>query len=67
MKPVTKRFLSFSWTLMVLWIAARLMLSFLLPFLLGLGLALASEGAVDFLCKKGKLPRSFAAGLHLTG
>ena len=66
MKPVTKRFLSFSWTLMVLWIAARLMLSFLLPFLLGLGLALASEGAVDFLCKKGKLPRSFASILGVS-
>ena len=66
MKPVTKRFLSFSWTLVVLWIAARLMLSFLLPFLLGLGLALASEGAVDFLCKKGRLPRSFASILGVS-
>lgn len=66
MKPGTRRFLSFSWTLFLLWIFARLALSVLLPFLLGLGLALASEGAVDFLCRKGRLPRGVASTLGVS-
>lgn len=63
MKPATKRFFTFSWTLVLLWLFARLVLPVLLPFLLGAGLALASEKAVRFLCEKGRLPRALASAV----
>lgn len=45
----------------------RLALPVLLPFLLGLALALAAEPAVSWLHRKGKLPRPAAAGIGVTG
>ena len=66
MKPATKKFLSFSWTLLSLWLFARLLLPFLLPFLLGTALALASERAVCFLTDRGRLPRALAAGVGVS-
>ena len=66
MKPATKRFFTFSWTLVLLCLFARLVLPVLLPFLLGAGLALASEKAVRFLCEKGRLPRALASAVGVT-
>lgn len=61
MKSETKKFLTFCWTLLTLWLLTRLVLPLLLPFLLGAGLALASERAVAFLTDRGRLPRPLAS------
>lgn len=52
--------------LVVLWLGLRFLLPLMLPFLLGLALALAAEPAVDFLCRKAHLPRGLATGLGVS-
>lgn len=61
-----KKILRFAGLLLVLWVCARFLLPFFLPFLLGTGLALASEPAVRFLCRRGKLPRALASGVGVS-
>ena len=61
-----KKILCFSGLLLLFWLCARFLLPFFLPFLLGTGLALASEPAVRFLCRQGKLPRALAAGVGVS-
>lgn len=51
-----KKILCFSGLLLLFWLCARFLLPFFLPFLLGTGLALASEPAVRFLCRRESSP-----------
>ena len=51
-------FLCFSF----IWLFVRCLLPFLLPFLLGAGLALAAEPLTARLCRSLRLPRALAAG-----
>ena len=44
----------------------RYFLPFLFPFLMGLGLALAAEPGVRFLCSRLRLPRGLSAGIGVT-
>lgn len=57
-----KNILSFCGLLLLLWLCARFLLPFFLPFLLGTGLALASEPAVCFLTRRGRLPGLWPPG-----
>ena len=52
--------------LFLLWAAGKFLLPFLLPFLLGAGIALASEPAVSLGTRRLRLPRGLAAGLGVT-
>ena len=61
-----KNMLSFCGLLLLLWLCARFLLPFFLPFLLGTGLALASEPAVCFLTRRGRLPRALASGIGVS-
>lgn len=61
-----KNILSFCGLLLLLWLCARFLLPFFLPFLLGTGLALASEPAVCFLTRRGRLPRALASGIGVS-
>lgn len=61
-----KRSLLFSAALVGLWLAARLVLPLMLPFLLGLFLALMTEPGVKFLVSKLHVPRPLAAGLTVS-
>lgn len=47
------------------WVAVRFLLPLLLPFVLGLGLALAAEPVVGFLARRGA-PRGLGAGIGVT-
>lgn len=47
------------------WVAARFLLPLFLPFVLGLGLALAAEPVVGSLCRRGA-PRALGAGIGVT-
>lgn len=58
-----KKLFFFGGTLLALWLSARFLLPLFLPFLLGMGLAMASEPAVRFLSRRGRLPRPLAAGV----
>lgn len=49
-----------------LWLCLRLLLPAFLPFLLGLGLALAAEPVVALLSRNCRLPRPAAAGIGVT-
>ena len=61
-----KKLLSFSGLLLLFWLCVRFLLPFFLPFLLGSGLALASEPAVRFLSDRGRLPRALASGVGVS-
>lgn len=61
-----KKFVIFGGTLLILWLAARFLLPLFLPFLLGAGLAFASEPAVRFLTERGRLPRALAVGVGVS-
>lgn len=52
--------------LLAVWLGVKYLLPVILPFLLGLLLALAAEPAVSFGVGKGKLPRALSAGLGVT-
>lgn len=54
-------------SIVLLWLGTRFVLPVALPFLLGTVLAFAAEPMVDFLVKKGKLPRPLAAGVGIVG
>lgn len=47
------------------WLTVRFLLPLFLPFLLGLGLALAAEPMVKLLCRKG-VPRSVSTGIGVS-
>lgn len=49
----------------VVWVAVRFLLPLFLPFVLGLGLALAAEPVVGFLARRGA-PRGLGAGIGVT-
>lgn len=52
--------------LLAIWLMMRYLLPLLLPFLLGLAVALLAEPAVKFAAKKLRLPRPAAAGLGVS-
>lgn len=52
--------------LLALWLALRYLLPLLLPFLLGISIALLAEPAVKFAAGKMRLPRPAAAGLGVS-
>lgn len=52
--------------LLFIWLAGKVVLPFLFPFLLGAGLALASEPLVHLGADRLRLPRGAAAGLGVT-
>lgn len=47
------------------WVAVRFLLPLFLPFVLGLGLAMAAEPVAGFLCRRGA-PRALGAGIGVT-
>ena len=51
---------------LVLWIFFRWIMPIALPFLLGLGIALAAEPAVNFAVRRVRLPRRAAVGLGVS-
>lgn len=61
-----RKFVTFTLFFLALWVGVRFLLPLGLPFLLGGGLALAAEPAVDFLSHKAKMPRSAAVGIGVT-
>lgn len=52
---------------MAIWLGAKFLLPALLPFALGLIIALAAEPAVGLCVRKAGLPRSVAAGVGVSG
>ena len=52
--------------LFFLWLGGKFLLPFLFPFLLGTGLALASEPAVSLLHRRLRMPRGLSAGLGVS-
>lgn len=50
-------------SVLAVWVGIKYVFPVLLPFLMGLLLALAAEPAVGFIAGKGKLPRSVSAGI----
>lgn len=66
MLPIYKKFLSFLGIFLAVWLIGNYLLPLFLPFLLGLGLALAAEPMVRFLCEKPRIPRLFATFLGVT-
>ena len=52
--------------LLLLWFSGKFLLPFLFPFLLGAGLALASEPAVILLHRRLRIPRGLSAGLGVS-
>lgn len=67
MSTSAKRCIRFTFALLGLWLGLKLLLPLLLPFLFGTLLALGADKAADFLCQKGRLPRSLAAGIAVSG
>lgn len=51
---------------LLVWLSLRFLLPFFLPFLLGLGLAMAAEPVVRFFSSKMHLPRFLSSGLGVT-
>lgn len=67
MSASAKRCIWFTLALLGLWLGLKLLLPLLFPFLLGTLLALGADKAACFLCQKGRLPRSLAAGIAVSG
>ena len=61
-----RKILYFLGLLLALWLGIRYLLPLLLPFLLGIAIALTAEPAVKFISKKLRLPRPAAAGLGVS-
>lgn len=66
MRSGTGRLLSVLGACFFLWAGGKFVLPLCFPFLLGMGLALAAEPAVGFLCTRLHLPRGLAAGVGVT-
>lgn len=67
MAPDSRRkFLILGLLIAAVLLAAKYLLPLLLPFLLGVGLALAAEPLVSFLSRSWRLPRGVCAGLGVT-
>lgn len=65
-RPISRKFFILAAALLGLWLSLRYLLPVALPFLLGLGLALAAEPLVDFFFRRLRLRRSLAAGIGVT-
>ena len=66
MGPITKKILSFLGIFLAVWLGAKYLLPLFLPFLLGLGLALAAEPMVGFFSRRLHIPRPVSAGIGVT-
>ena len=67
MRSTTLRILTLAGAAALLWVFVSYLLEPLLPFLLGLALALLAEPAVRFLQTRLRLPRYAAVGIGLSG
>lgn len=65
-RPATPKILILAAALLGLWLGLRYLLPVALPFLLGLGLALAAEPLVDFFSGRLRLRRGLAAGIGVS-
>lgn len=61
-----RKILRLAAVLVAIWLGVKYLLPILLPFFMGLVLALAAEPVVTFASKKCRLPRSLAAGLGVS-
>ena len=66
MSSGTKSLIFILFFISFVWLLGRLLLPFCLPFLVGLGLALAAEPMVGILCGPVHLPRSAGAGIGVS-
>lgn len=66
LRPTTKKTLSALSLFLLCWLALRYLLPLALPFLLGLGLALAAEPMVAFLSKRCHIPRSICTAIGVS-
>ena len=62
-RPAIKNIAALVVTFILAWMSFRWLLPLVLPFLLGILLALAAEPAVGFLCRRLKFPRALGAGI----
>lgn len=67
MRHTTTRIFTLACAAVLLWFAVSYLLELVLPFLLGLGLALLAEPSVQFLQQRLRLPRFAAVSIGLTG
>ena len=65
-RPASQKILILAAALLGLWLSLRFLLPVTLPFLLGLGLALAAEPLVVFFSDRLRLRRGLAAGIGVT-
>ena len=65
-KPLFRRFLILFSVFLGIWIAVQYLFPLAMPFLLGAGLAFASEPLVKFCRKRLHLPRGFSSGIGVT-
>ncbi len=62
-RPAIKNIAALVVTFILAWMSFRWLLPLVLPFLLGILLALTAEPAVGFLCRRLKLPRALGTGI----
>ena len=62
-RPAIKNIAALVITFILAWMSFRWLLPLVLPFLLGILLALTAEPAVGFLCRRLRLPRALGAGI----
>lgn len=65
-RPIIQKALTLGAVFFALWLGLRYLLPVALPFLLGLGLALAAEPLVSFFSTRLRLRRGLAAGIGVT-
>lgn len=65
--PLRNKLLTLLLVFAAIWLGLRYLLPISLPFLLGLGIALAAEPAVRFATGRLHLPRGLSAGICVTG
>lgn len=66
MRPGIKTTFSFLSVFLIVWLSLRYLLPLSLPFLLGLGLAVAAEPLTGFLHRRIYLPRAVCSGIAVT-
>ena len=66
MRPFTKKIFTILVIFLAVRLAARYVLPLCFPFLLGAGLALIAEPAVNFFSGRLRMPRAAAAGIGVT-
>ncbi|MBO5952821.1 MAG: sporulation integral membrane protein YtvI [Oscillospiraceae bacterium] len=65
-RPAAKQLAALVGVFLLVWLGLRFLLPLVLPFLLGIGIALAAEPMVRLLHRRVHLPRGLAAGVGVT-